>query len=149
MLATSNNKKGVCEMGTVLAVGIALTLLTGSAFADTVTCPDKSTIKQSALSGGGFKYSAPGPNQRMWRGKNEYADDHYLAAVDFRKAAFKDTAFKSNSEAVICSYKGKGNAVVKLSLKPFTNWQAVAGTDWRKQQCVASSAARCSFRHTP
>lgn len=136
-------------MGNILVAGIALTLLAGNVFADTAACPHKATIKQVALSGGGFRYSAPGPNQRTWRGTNEYADDHYLAAVDFKKAVFKDTAFKNNPEAVICSYKGRGDAVVKLTLKPFSGWKASTGTRWSKQQCAASSTSRCAFKYTP
>jgi hypothetical protein len=127
-----------------LLTGMALTLLIGNAYADTGTCPHPATVKQSALDGGGFSYSAPGPNGRMWQGENEYAAQDYLDTIQFNNAAFKaDTA------AVICSYEGQGEAAVRLTLKPVKDWKAAAGTSWSGQQCTASDISRCSFEYAP
>ncbi|MCQ6257540.1 DUF3757 domain-containing protein [Pseudomonas sp. Q11] len=120
---------------------MAIALSTGYVHADIATCPHVATIKQQALDSG-FSYSAPGPEQRMWTGENEYADENYLTKVHFT-----DARFNTNSQAVICSYEGEGDAGVRLALKPFNQWKAAAGTAWQGETCKASDISKCSFEY--
>ncbi|WP_420234790.1 hypothetical protein ACN079_11365 [Pseudomonas sp. ABY48] len=121
---------------------IAITLFTGYVYADIATCPHVATIKQQALQDGGFSYSAPGPEQRMWTGENEYANESYLIAVHFN-----DARFKADGQAVICSYEGEGDAGIRLVLKPFNQWKPAAGTAWQGETCAAPDISKCSFEY--
>ncbi|MGY2182025.1 DUF3757 domain-containing protein [Pseudomonas agarici] len=128
-----------------IKVGLGLmviALFTGNAYADTATCPHTATIKEQPLKDGGFSYSAPGPEGRMWTGENEYAAKSYLGEVNFTNAKFN-----TDSQAVICSYEGDGEAGIRLALKPFNQWKAANGTAWQKQDCADSDISKCSFEY--
>jgi hypothetical protein len=122
---------------------IAIAMCTGYAYADTATCPHVATVKQQALQDNGFSYSAPGPEQRMWTGENEYANESYLADVHFT-----DARFKADGQAVICSYEGAGDAGIRLVLKPFNQWKPATGTAWQGETCKALDISKCSFEYT-
>ena len=121
---------------------MAIALSTGYVYANIATCPHVATIKQQALQDSGFSYSAPGPEQRMWTGENEYAKESYLTAVHFN-----DARFKADGQAVICSYEGEGYAGIRLSLKPVNQWKPAPGTVWQGETCTASDISKCSFEY--
>lgn len=129
--------KGIMKIGLM-----AIALSAGQVYADTATCPHVATIKQQALAGGGFSYSAAGPEQRTWTGENEYAEETYLKDVHFN-----DAKYKADGQAVICSYEGEGDAGVRLVLKPFNQWKPAAGTAWQGDTCKASDISKCAFSY--
>ncbi|WP_300629502.1 DUF3757 domain-containing protein [Pseudomonas sp.] len=128
-------------MKIALAAGaLAMFALMGNAYADTATCAPISTIKQTEMSGGGYSYSAPGPNGLTWTGENPQAQSHYLD-----ESKFTDANYKSATQAVICSYEGPGDAGVRVTLKPVNNWAAAPGTVWKGTFCADHDISKCSF----
>ncbi|NVZ62242.1 DUF3757 domain-containing protein [Pseudomonas gingeri] len=121
---------------------IALALFTGNVYADIATCPHIATIRQYPLEEAGFRYEAPGPESRTWTGENEYADESYLAAVHFANAKLN-----TDTQAVICSYEGEGDAGVRVALKPFNQLKPAPGTAWQGQDCTNPDISRCSFEY--
>jgi hypothetical protein len=131
-------------MRTKIVASVLFTMaLMGNAYADTATCPPISTIKQTALSGGGFSYSAPGPNQRSWTGENQEAKEDYL------ESKYTDALYKESTKAVVCSYEGEGPRGVRVALRDFKDWKPALNTAWDKDYfCKNSDISKCSFEYT-
>ena len=126
------------------AAALTLFALMGNAYADTdtATCPPIASIKQEA-SGDGYTYLAPGPNGLNWEGLNPQAQVSYLAA-----SQFKNAKYKNETQAVICSYEGAGDAAVRVTLKPLKDWKKAPNTSWKDVECNASDISQCSFTYT-
>ncbi|MDO7896438.1 DUF3757 domain-containing protein [Pseudomonas citrulli] len=140
--ATSTTSEQANMHGKIKTALMAMALSTGYVYADIATCPHIATIKQVPLQGGGFSYSAPGPDQRTWEGENEYADESYLATVHFTNAGYN-----ASKQSVICSYEGEGDAGIRLALKPFNQWGPAPGTAWQGETCTAADISQCSFSY--
>ena len=90
---------------------MTLFLLANTAYA--TTCPEVSKIEQTPMVGGGFSYTAAGPDGNEWVGGDKWTEKNDLSSYVFtsvrlQKASFDPVTKKSKDSAVICRYEGTG-----------------------------------------
>lgn len=127
---------------------VVMMALMANAYADN-DCPTVNSIQQTALSGGGFAYTAAAANGLQWAGENPMAVEADLKAV-----AFKEAYIVNAKNYAACDYVGPKHEGVRMALKT-TGAVKPVGAAWTNEtqpdgsvlpRCAGVAPEQCKFK---